>query len=87
MVKYKDGIQAVESGARKAVSVIPNDSTDLTNGITKGIYVGVSGNLSITMADGTNVQFVNLASGIIHPIQCKRVRSSSTTATNILAVY
>jgi hypothetical protein len=53
--------------------------------VTKGLYVGVSGDVTVIMSNDVEIQFKNLASGIIHPIACKRI--SSATATNILAVY
>lgn len=72
--------------AKGAAAITPSDTTDLTT-VTRGLYVGVSGNVKVDMADGTTVTFTGLASGIIHPISAVRVYATGTTATNILAVY
>jgi hypothetical protein len=79
--------EIANGSARKATVVTPNDSTNLAGGVSKGLYVGVAGNVVVTMADGTDATFTALAAGIIHPISVLKVKSTGTTATNILAVY
>ena len=51
----------------------------------RGLYVGGSGSVTVTMADGTSVAFPALASGVIHPICGTHV--TAATATSIVAVY
>ncbi len=75
------------SSGEDAVAVSPDDSNDLADGATKGLYVGVSGNVKVDMANGTTVTFTGLASGIIHPLSVKRIYSTGTTGTSIIAVY
>jgi hypothetical protein len=73
--------------ARYAAAVTPNDSTDLT-WTTRGLYVGGSGNVVVHMAaEGTQITFVGVQAGTILPIAVSRVRSTSTTATNIVALW
>jgi len=75
-------------GGSKAVGsivVTPSDSTVLET--TSGLYLGTSGDVAVTMKDGTNVIFKSLAAGVVHPICVTKVKPSGTTATNILAVY
>lgn len=83
--------QRVDSSAQGAITVTPSDTVNLVlpSGVnkTKGIYVGVSGNVKVRLTDNTEPTFVGLASGIIHPISAVRVYATGTTATSILAVY
>jgi hypothetical protein len=72
--------------AESAVSVTPSDSADLAT-LCRAIYVGGAGNLNLDMADGTTIVFIGLSSGQILPVRAKRVRSTSTTATNIIALF
>lgn len=72
--------------AQNAFSVAPNDSADLS-AITRGVYVGVEGDVKLTTEEGDTVTFVGLAGGIIHPIRAKRIWSTGTTATSIVGVY
>lgn len=79
-----------ELPAANAVAVTPNDSTDLTF-VTRGLFVGGGGNLVVIMADqpvdATTVTFTGVPAGTILPIAVRRVRSTSTTATNIVALW
>lgn len=50
----------------------------------RGIYVGTSGDVSITMADGSGGTLPNLAAGVWHPIMgILRVNTSGTDAADI----
>lgn len=69
-----------------AMAVTPNDSADFEQ-VARGIYVGVSGDLKVDLADGDTVTFVTIAAGVIHPIQVRKVYATGTTATDIVAVY
>ncbi len=86
--QYKElGVKEV-LGGETAVAVTPNNSTDLATFPTRGIYVGVSGNIKVDMAGtGTAIILKNLAAGVVHPLAVKRVYSTDTTATDIVAVY
>lgn len=70
--------------AHGAVSVTPSDSAEISP--TRALYIGVSGDVAVTMADGQSVIFVGAPVGVL-PIQVSQVRSTGTTATNILALY
>lgn len=75
--------------ADNVAAITPNNSTDLS-ALTRGIYVGVSGDLKVDLYDGetvTTVTFTGLASGVIHPIRAQRVYATGTTATSILGVF
>ncbi len=65
--------------------VTPSDADDLTNvGI---LYVGGAGNISLDLANGVNVTINGIAAGTILPVRVKRVRATSTTATNISVMF
>lgn len=72
---------------RNGVAVTTSDSVDLVT-VSTGLYIGVSGDVAVTlvgMADGTSIVFK------AHPVgyligQVKRVWTTNTSATNILAL-
>jgi len=72
------------SAAYNAVAITPSDATIIPK--TRGIYVGVAGNIAVRTADGTSVTFSNVPVGIL-PIQVDMVKSTNTTATTMLALY
>ena len=51
---------------------------------TRGLYVGVAGNITVTFRNGESCQFTNLAAGVIHPIACTHV--TAATASGIVGV-
>lgn len=77
----------LDDPAWDAASVSPNNSADLPKAPTRGVYVGGAGDVSVVMAGGTQVTFVGAQAGSILPIRVDRVRSTDTTATDILALY
>jgi len=70
-----------------AAAVTPSDSADLPR-LARALYVGSNGAISVICEDGgAAVTFSNLTAGQILPLRIKRVRSTGTTATNIVALY
>lgn len=69
-----------------AFDITPNNTTDLTR-VTRGIYVGTSGDLKVDTADGDTVTFVGLSAGVIHPMRIRRVYATGTDADDIIGVY
>lgn len=83
--------------ARRAYAVTPSDTQDLpasslTSSYAKALYVGVTGDVVVVTAgdnsnggQGTPVMFKSHPVGYM-PMQVRRVLSTGTTATNILAL-
>lgn len=76
--------------ALRAVSVTPNDSTDLSQ-VPRALYIGGAGDVEVHMSGepgtDTAVVFSAVPAGTILPIRPDRVLASNTTATLILALY
>lgn len=84
-----ESIAQYDAGIRRALAVTPSDTVDLA-GITRGIYVGGSGNVVVIFADDVDantVTLTGLAAGVWHPMQVRRILNTSTTATGIVAGY
>ena len=71
--------------ARDAKTVTPNDATDLTSA-AMALYVGTGGNIQVTTVGGTTLTFTNVQGGSYLNVQVKRVWSTSTTASGIIAL-
>jgi hypothetical protein len=72
--------------ARRASSVTTSDEVVYAEP-TRAIYVGGSGNLRVDMVSGGTVTFIGLSAGTVLPVQAIRIYATSTTATNLLALY
>jgi len=76
----------LSSPAEHAAAITPDDENNLANS-TRGIYVGTAGDLKITTVGGETVTLANVAAGVIHPWRIKRVFSTDTTASDLVAVW
>lgn len=76
-----------DSPAWTAAAVTPSDSVDLTRTATRALYIGGAGNVVVVMSGGGTVTFTGVLAGTILPIRVDRVNATSTTATNIVAMY
>lgn len=71
-------------------AVTPSNSTNFTNGVCRGLYIGRAGNVCVVDVDGNAVLFSGAVAGSILPVQAIRVNSTTggtTTATNIVALF
>jgi hypothetical protein len=72
------------SGAWGGAVVTPSDATILPT--TRGLWIGVTGNVTVEFASTTTpVELTNVPVGIL-PVQVIRVLAA-TTATGIVALY
>lgn len=77
--------------AHRAFAVVPSDATIIP--VTRGLYIAVTGNVTVRMADYLNdpqaaydnVLFSNVPVGVL-PIQVDKVYSTGTSATGIVAL-
>lgn len=67
-------------------AVTKSDSANLTN-VSRGIYVGGTGDVAAVMQDGAVLTFSAVPAGTLLPIRCIRINSTNTTATLMLALY
>ena len=51
------------------------------------LYVGGAGNVRVLTSSGADLTFVGIAAGTFMPVQVKRVFSTDTTATDIVALW
>lgn len=69
-----------------AENVTPHD-TNLLPSPSRGLYIGVAGDVSVRMYKSQNtVIFSNVPVGIL-PIQVDRVHFTGTSATSIISLY
>lgn len=77
---------ATQAPATYAFAITPHNTTDLER-VTRAIYVGGAGNISIRpVGNSAHVDFLGVPAGTILPIRADRVRSTDTTATGIVGL-
>lgn len=85
MDQFNTHTPGLESPASCAEAVTPSDSVDLTH-VSRAVYVGGTGNLTVTMKEGGSVAFKNVIGGTVIAIRASRILSTGTTATDIVAL-
>lgn len=69
-----------------AAAITKSDTVDIPEGLTDAVYVGGAGIVAAVFQNGEVVNFTAVA-GEILPIRIKRVNSTTTTATLMVALY
>lgn len=77
----------LDSPAGSAFAITPSDATPLFR-VTRGIYVGGTGDIECIMADtGATVVFNAVPQGVILPVRVTHVKATNTTATLLRGMY
>ncbi len=80
----KDRYNNSPSDAYEAIT--PSDTVDLKT-TTRSIYVGGAGDIVAVDVNDNTVTFSGAVAGTTLPIVVKRVNATSTTATNLVALF
>ncbi len=77
------------SPADEAAAIVLSDTVDIPTGPTRGVYVGVTGDVTAVMAGGSNavVLFKAVPAGTILPISAKRINLTATGASLLVALF
>lgn len=67
------------------LAVTPSNTADLP-WLTHAVWVGGAGNVAVVMQDGTVGTFTGVQAGEVLPVIARRVNSTNTTATNLVAM-
>lgn len=70
---------------RNAEQVTASDGTDLVY-VSRALFVGGAGAVCVITANGETVTFTGVVAGTVLPMRVSRVKSTGTTATNIVAM-
>jgi hypothetical protein len=69
----------------KAVAITTSDATVIP--VTRGIYVGGAGNVTVRMEDGGTVLFTAVPVGTTLNLAVDMIMATGTTATALVALY
>lgn len=77
--------QAGSQPASRHFAITPTDGLDM-NICTRGLYVGVGGDVAIVDRGGTSLVYKNAQAGSVIPIEASQVSATGTTATNLIGM-
>ena len=84
--KFQNSTDSLISPAKTCFDILPDDATDVLQ-VTKAIYVGEGGDVTLRSVDGpADVTFANVPSGAVLDVRVKAVRATGTSAADIVGL-
>ena len=83
--RFKTRGASIDGPATDGFTITPHDITEL-NEVPRAIYIGSTGDVTLLTLEGTELLFKNCASGSILPIRATIIKSTGTSATNMLGL-
>lgn len=87
--KPGEALNQYDASISSAAAITLGSDVTLTR-ITRGVYLGVSGNLQVQFVgdpDTNQPVLVGLAAGVWHPMQIQKIINAGTTATSVVVGY
>jgi hypothetical protein len=75
------------TGYPRAVAITPSDTVDFVEGVCDAIYVGSGGAVVVVLDNTATISFAGVPTGTVLPIRARRVNSTSTAASSLVALY
>jgi hypothetical protein len=83
---FRHSVDSPMTPASRCFSITPHDTSEL-GVVTKGIYVGSTGDLVLRPVNGdADVVFRNVPSGFILDVRVRAVRLAGTTASDLVGL-
>jgi hypothetical protein len=79
-------LSGLSSVAEHAFAITPHDTNELAY-VTRGLYVGGAGDVTIITNNDETVTLSGARAGAIIPIRAKQVKATGTTATLLVGLY
>ena len=86
MDQFKDMPINLTAPATSAAGIVPDDA-QLIEHVTRALYVGNTGDITVEMNDGQIVGFANVQGGTVLAVRARRVHQTGTTAAGIVALW
>lgn len=83
--RFADFQPSLSGPASTGFAVVPDDAADLPEA-TRALYVGIGGDLAVTMLSGAELVLTGLADGSLLPLRVIRVRATGTSAGAIVGL-
>lgn len=83
--RFNSRAEGLTAPARHGFDITPADGADLGE-LTRALYVGGAGNVTLVMASGAEVTLAGLLAGSLLPLRVRRVKATGTTATALVGL-
>ena len=83
--RFESNSPGLTSPGDDAFAITPHNTNELAQ-VTRGIYVGGSGDVAVVTKKGTTVTFSGVVAPFIIPIRASKVLVTGTTATGLVGI-
>lgn len=85
--EFADNSEGLQSPATSAEEVDISSTDHTFSNPTRAIYVGGTGDMTVTMLDGQEVTFATIPAGTLLPIRASSVTRATTDATTMVGIW
>lgn len=86
MDTFSNHTRSLTSPPEHAGAIQPDDAGTLAF-VTRALYVGIGGDITVRMLDGGSATLVNVPGGTLLPLRVDQVLATGTTAGAILGLW
>lgn len=83
--RFGNRASSIDGPATHGFAITPDDVAELGE-LTRAIFVGGSGALTVVLASGAEVSFAGLPSGALLPVRARIVKATGTTASALVGL-
>ena len=83
---FENHAPALTAPAADGAPIVPSDAADLPV-VSRGVWVGTGGDLSVELAEGGTVVLAGVPGGTLLPLRVRRVRATGTGAGDLVALW
>jgi hypothetical protein len=83
--RFNSRAEGLTAPARHGFAITPADGADLGE-LTRALYVGGAGNITLVMASGAELLLSGVPAGSLLPLRVRRVKATGTTATALVGL-
>lgn len=76
---FPSSAAGLDGPANDAFAITASDTVDCAR-VTRGIYVGQTGDVTLVTRNGTTILFKNVPAGCVLPVRASRIKVTGTTA-------
>lgn len=83
---YDSIATTLTSPAIDGQAVTPSNTSDLPH-VSRAIYIGASGDIAVELVSGASVTFKSVPAGAMMPLRARKILSTGTTGSEIVALW
>ena len=83
--RFSEWTASLDGPAVHGFAITPNDGTNIAE-ITRALYVGTGGAVSLVLASGAEIVLSGVQGGTLLPLRVQRIKATGTTAAALVGL-